>query len=168
MKIIKYLLQFLIRFIRQKIVLSTVATHNGEIYIGGTTKLSKFTHLGKNPNFNGLIVNGVGKLVIGDNFHSGTDCLIITSIHNYDFGTRVPYDDSHIEKTVIIGDNVWFGDRVTVIGKVTIGEGAIIQAGAVVISDVPYCAIVGGSPAIIFKYRDVEHYETLKNKHLFH
>jgi chloramphenicol O-acetyltransferase type B len=168
MKGIKFIVSWIIRWVRQRVALSRVASHHNEIFIGGITKLSKYTFLGKNPNFNGLVVNGIGDLVIGDNFHSGTDCLIITSIHNYNFGKRVPYDDTHIKKPVIIGDNVWFGDRVTVIGKVKIGEGAIIQAGAVVVCDVPNGAIAGGNPARVFKYRDMEHYNNLKTKKLFH
>ncbi len=165
---IKSFVYLLIRKIRQRIVLSQVASHQGEIFVGGHTRLSNNTHLGKNPSFNGMIINGLGRVVIGNNFHSGTEGLIITSIHNYDYGKKLPYDETHIEKPVVIQDNVWFGDRVTILGKVTIGEGAIVQAGAVVVKDVPPGAIVGGNPAQIFKYRDMDHYNELKNKKLYH
>ena len=164
----KKIIYFIIRLIRQRIVLMQVASHKGENFVGGPTTLSKNTFLGKNTNFNGMIVNGIGKVVIGDNFHSGTNCLIISSIHNYDFGKRIPYDDTHIEKPVIIHNNVWIGDRVTILGKVIIGEGAIIQAGAVVVKDVPPGAIVGGNPAEVFKFRNMEHYYELRSKNLFH
>lgn len=40
----------------------------------------------------------------------------------------------------------------------TIGEGAIIQAGSVVCMDIPAYAIAGGHPATPFKYRNIEHY----------
>jgi acetyltransferase-like isoleucine patch superfamily enzyme len=168
LKKMKSLIHFVIRKVREKIVLLQVASHKNEISVGGYTRLSRNTHLGKNPNFNGLVVNGIGKVVIGDNFHSGTGCLIITSIHNYDFGKKIPYDETHIEKPVTIMDNVWLGDKVTILGKVTIGEGAIVQAGAVVIKDVEAGAIVGGNPAKIFKYRDMDHYYKLKNEKMFH
>ena len=49
-----------------------------------------------------------------------------------------------------------------VLGGVTLGEGCIIQAGSVVVSDIPDCAIAGGHPAKVFKYRDIRHYEELK------
>jgi acetyltransferase-like isoleucine patch superfamily enzyme len=62
---------------------------------------------------------------------------------------------------------VWLGSRVTILGGVTIGEGAIIQAGAVVVSDIPKYAIAGGNPAKVFKYRDIEHYERLKAENRF-
>lgn len=54
------------------------------------------------------------------------------------------------------------------IGGVVIGEGAIIQAGSVVVSDVPDCAIAGGHPAKVFSYRNKEHYYQLKKEKRFH
>ena len=63
---------------------------------------------------------------------------------------------------------MWFGSRVTIVGNVTIGEGAIIAAGAVVCKDVPPLAIVGGNPAKIIGYRDEEHFNKLKNDGRFH
>lgn len=118
-------------------------------------------HFGNNCNFNGMTVAGEGKVTFGNNFHSGVECMIITQNHNYDDGTAIPYDDTYIKKEVIIEDNVWFGNRVIVVGNVIIGEGAIIAAGAVVSKDVPKYAIVGGNPAKVIKYRDIEHYRQL-------
>jgi acetyltransferase-like isoleucine patch superfamily enzyme len=80
----------------------------------------------------------------------------------------VPYDDTFSYKTIIIGDNVWFGNRVIVVGNINIGEGAILAAGSVVTHDVPPYAIVGGNPAVILKYRDINHYNELKNAGKFH
>lgn len=157
----------IIRSVRGYLVLRQVKSHQNEIFVGGYTRLTSQTTLGKNPNFNGMVVNGYGEVYFGDNFHSGVDCLIINSNHNYDYGNKIPYDDSHILKKVIINDNVWFGDRVIVLGGVEIGEGAIIQAGAVVVKNVPPGAIVGGNPAVVFKYRNMEHYYELKSKGLF-
>ncbi len=148
--------------------LKKVLQHQGELYIGGHTSLTKNTILGKNPSFNGMHILGSGQVTFGDNFHSGTGCEIITSNHNYDHGTKIPYDDTFINKDVIIGDNVWFGNRVTVLGGVTIGEGAIIQVSCLVHKDVPAFAIVGGNPAKIIKHRDIEHYKKLKSEKKFH
>ena len=50
----------------------------------------------------------------------------------------------------------------TVCGNINIGDGAIIAAGSVVVKDVPRCAIVGGNPAKVIKYRDVDHYDSLE------
>jgi acetyltransferase-like isoleucine patch superfamily enzyme len=63
---------------------------------------------------------------------------------------------------VVIEDFVWLGARVTILPGVRIGEGAIVQMGAVVTKDVPPYAVVGGSPAKILKYRDQARFEQLK------
>ncbi|MEW2474960.1 CatB-related O-acetyltransferase [Micromonospora gifhornensis] len=47
----------------------------------------------------------------------------------------------------LVGNDVWFGHRSTVMPGVRIGDGAIIAAGAVVTTDVPPYTIVGGNPA---------------------
>jgi len=93
---------------------------------------------------------------------------MITQIHNYDDGQAVPYDNTYIYKNISIEDNVWLGSRVIILAEARIGEGAIIQAGSVVVSDIPKYAIAGGHPAIVFKYRDIEHYENLKAQGRFH
>lgn len=48
---------------------------------------------------------------------------------------------------ITVGDRVWFGLGATVLGGVTIGEGAVVSAGAVVTKDVEPYTIVGGVPA---------------------
>jgi len=146
----------------------TVGSYHGPLTINGFTMLTKNTHLGRNTNFNGMTIQGGGRVDIGNNFHSGENILIITQIHNYDEGTAIPYDSSYIMKGVTIGDNVWIGTRAILLGGITIGEGAIIQAGAVVVSDIPKCAIAGGNPAKVFKYRDIEHYNQLRNEQKYH
>lgn len=136
--------------------------------VNGFTSVTNNTHLGKNCNFNGMIMTGSGKVVIGDNFHSGTQCRVITSFHNYDTDDEIPYGSESIHKSVVIEDNVWVGDRVLILGGVTLGEGCIIQAGSTVCKDVPKYAIAGGHPAVVFKYRDIEHYNELKQLKRFH
>ncbi len=131
------------------------------------TRLSSNTYIGKNCSFNGLKVYGDGKLIIGDNFHSGVDISIITQNHNFE-GDELPYDSTWILKDVIIEDNVWIGSHVRILGGIKIGEGAIIQAGSVVVKDIPKHAIAGGHPAEVFAYRDKEHYEKLKTLRKFH
>ena len=52
---------------------------------------------------------------------------------------------------VIIGNNVWIGDKATVLPGVSIGDGAIIGANSVVTKDVPAFSVVAGNPAKIIK-----------------
>lgn len=125
------------------------------------TRLTSNTWLGRNTHFNGLIIYGKGKVTIGDNFHSGRNCVIRTETHNWR-GDKLPYDETYIVEDVTIGDNVWLGEGVTILPGVTIGEGAIIQTGSVVIRDIPALAIAGGHPCIQFSQRPAEHYYALK------
>ncbi|MGY3060277.1 virginiamycin A acetyltransferase [Streptomyces sp. TE3672] len=53
----------------------------------------------------------------------------------------------------VVGNDVWFGHRVTVMPGVRIGDGAIIAAGAVVTGDVAPYTIVGGNPARLIRQR---------------
>lgn len=64
------------------------------------------------------------------------------------------FDDS-IPKTTI-GHDVWIGLNVIIPGGVSIGTGAIIAAGSVVVKEVPPYAIVGGNPAKLIRYRFTE------------
>lgn len=53
----------------------------------------------------------------------------------------------------MIGNDVWIGDNVTILGGNIIGDGAVVATGAIVTKDVPPYAIVAGNPARIIKYR---------------
>jgi acetyltransferase-like isoleucine patch superfamily enzyme len=130
-------------------------------------KATKNTYIGECSNFNGMTIQGRGKVTIGSYFHSGQDIHIITDVHHYE-GEQIPYDAADVVKEVVIGDFVWIGSHVIILGGVSIGEGAIIQAGAVVVNDIPPCAIAGGNPAKVFKYRDIEHFQKLKEEKKFH
>lgn len=144
------------------LALLVVKEHGKGICVNYRSRFTSNTEIKNNCHFNGMEISGKGHVVIGNNFHSGKDCMMLTSFHNYDNGKALPYDKTSIDKNIFIGDNVWLGARVILLGGVTIGEGAIIQAGSVVTGDIPQCAIAGGHPAKVFKYRDKEHYEKLK------
>ena len=150
-------------FYTAKVRKQAKAVGNG-LRVNNKTTVSSTTILGDNVNFNGMKIIGGGNVTIGNNFHSGNDCLMISQNHNYDKGKAIPYDDTYIFKDIVVDDNVWLGDRVIILGGVHIGEGAIIQAGSVVVKDIPPLSIAGGHPAIPFKKRDVEHYNNLKKE----
>lgn len=62
---------------------------------------------------------------------------------------------SHVEEVghTRLGNDVWVGARAMILDGVTVHDGAVIAAGAVVTRDVPAYAIVGGVPARVLKYR---------------
>ncbi len=110
--------------------------------------------------------SGDGLLYIGKGTIISRNVEIWTSEHNYDSKDlkKLPYDDRIFNKTVTIGDYVWIGTRVIILAGVTIGDGAVIGAGSIVTKDIPACAVVGGNPAKIIKYRDIDVYQKLKMK----
>jgi len=61
-------------------------------------------------------------------------------------------DWSHVKMMpVIIKDKVWLGAKVIVLKGVTIGEGAVVGAGSVVVNDVPPWTLVAGNPARVIR-----------------
>lgn len=134
----------------------TSARGKGEFVIG------KGSHL-KSDSY----IEYMGGVRIGDYFHTGRGLTIFTANHDYDRSDNIPYGDDTIIKEVVIGNWVWCGANVTIVPGVHIGDGAVIGSGAVVTKNVPECAVVGGNPARIIKYRDKEHFYQLKTEKKF-
>lgn len=84
-----------------------------------------------------------GGIDIGDGSLIGHNAVITTLNHDMLPSRRA---DMHPAR-VVIGRGVWFGANVTVLPGVSIGDGAVIGAGAVVTKDVPARAVVVGVPA---------------------
>ena len=78
---------------------------------------------------------------------------LFSSIRNGTKSSWVQKDMPHTAVDVKIGNDVWVGYRVIIPSNVTIGDGAVIAAGAVVTKDVPPYAVVGGVPAKVLRYR---------------
>ena len=110
-------------------------------------------YLGKKVfiNFNCCILD-VSEVKIGDNVFIGPNVQIYTASHPMDSKSRnslLVY-----AKPINIGDNVWIGGSAVICPGVTIGKGAVIAAGAVVVKDVPANVMVAGNPAVIKKKID--------------
>ena len=84
---------------------------------------------------------------IGDDVLIGPQTIIATLNHDPDPEKR----GGMFAKSVKIGNMAWLGARVTICPGVTIGDGAIVAAGAVVTKDVPPRTVVAGVPAKIIK-----------------
>lgn len=91
-----------------------------------------------------------GGITIGNGVFIGPKVNLITLNHDLDPANR----SATIAKPIVIKDNVWIGINETILQGVTIGENAVIGAGAVVTKDVPPNAVVGGNPAKIIKTID--------------
>lgn len=94
----------------------------------------------------GAILDARNGLTIGANVNMSSNVSIYTLQHNH----RSPRFDCEFpgrRMSVEIGDRAWIGSNVTVLPGVTIGEGAVVCAGAVVTKDVEPYAVVAGIPA---------------------
>ena len=95
-----------------------------------------------------------GPVTIGKDVMMGPEVIIYTSGHEYSRkDLTIREQGGGLVKQVIIGNDVWIGRRVIIMPGVTIGNGCVIGAGAVVTHDVPDWCVVGGVPAKIIKER---------------
>ena len=97
----------------------------------------------------------VNKIVIGKGFLSGKWVTISDNNHGentWDELHKEPLYRTVISKgPIIIGDNVWVGEKATIVSGVKIGDGAVIAANSVVTKDVPAYSVVAGVPAKVIK-----------------
>ncbi|MBF0421576.1 MAG: acyltransferase [Magnetococcales bacterium] len=103
-------------------------------------------------NYN-VMLNGRGGLVIGDDFTSGPNVTIWTAEHLFRDPSRKVLEQGEIEKPVFIGNDVWCGTGSIILPGVTIADGTIVAAGAVVHRNTEPYSIVGGVPAKVIGYR---------------
>lgn len=125
---------------------------NEDVTICGSRSITGGSHWGFGK---GCRIFSSGGLTIGNHVMIAGYVTIITSNHRYD--TQFSDEDNYDElEPVIIKDDVWIGERAIILPGVTVGQGAIVGAGAIVTKDVPDYAVVGGNPARILKYRTVQ------------
>lgn len=113
-----------------------------------TTDCGLNTHLGADVFINaGCRFQDQGGIHIGDRALIGHNCVIATLNHNMDRARRA----NVLPAPVRIGADAWLGSNVTVLPGVTIGEDAVVAAGAVVTRDVAPRTVVGGVPAKLIR-----------------
>lgn len=98
------------------------------------------------------IIGSTAEVVIGKDVMMGPEVLIYTSNHGMETGTPMRLQPLKCAP-VHIGNDVWIGARCIILPGVTIGDGAVLAAAAVVTENVPANAIVGGVPARVLRYR---------------
>lgn len=92
----------------------------------------------------------------GKNYHNVTmsAAKVFESLHK-------GYNDHGEHGSVIIQNDVWIGNKVTIMGGVIIHNGAVVAANSHVVKDVPPYAIVGGNPAKVIGYRLKKYYSAI-------
>lgn len=125
---------------RVKIAVWGREPNTGEIQIGDYVLISP-----------GVRISASDKIIIGDN------TMIANGVYISDSDWHDIYDRTRRGDQVtpvIIKNNVWLGDRCTVLKGVTIGENSVVAANAVVAKDVPDNVVVAGNPAKVVKTLD--------------
>jgi acetyltransferase-like isoleucine patch superfamily enzyme len=120
------------------------------IWPGASMKVS----IGKGSVINhGCLLYTTGGLVIGENVSISAGAWLVTGTHDMNDPL---FPDRYMP--IAIGNYAWIGTRATILAGVTIGEGAVIMAGAVVTRDVPPYAVVGGIPARFISQRTQQNF----------
>lgn len=115
---------------------------------GGSIRIARRVWLGPY-----VVVYGHGGVEIGEQTLVSMHCAILSSNHGVPPMGRLIRDTADELRPTKIGRDVWIGANAVVLGGVTIGDGAVIAAGAVVNRDVEAGVVVGGVPARLIKRR---------------
>ncbi len=123
----------------QHVQMAGVRTSGRKVAIGSGTVINY-----------GCLLYTTGGIVIGDQVSISAGVWLVTGTHDIN---HPQFIDSY--KPIVIGNYAWIGMRATILGGVTIGEGAVVMAGAMVTRDVPPYAVVGGIPAKVVGNREL-------------
>ncbi len=138
---------------------------NGSVFSGA---MGYGSYMGDHSNINGRVgrfTSIAGNVNVVNGFHpTDTYVAMHPSFYSDVCSVNIPprgktgfvehrYADPEKKHAVVIGNDVWIGWGATLIAGVTVGDGAVIAAGAVVTKDVPPYTVVGGVPARPIKKR---------------
>lgn len=113
---------------------------NPEMILGNNISIGEYSH-----------ITCARRIAIGDGLLTGRFVLITDNGHGQNSAKELETNPLLRQISspgpVIIGNNVWIGDKVTILPNVTIGDGAVIAANTVVTKDIPPYCIAAGCPA---------------------
>lgn len=139
---------------------------NSVLYYGSEIRAPWMLMIGKGSvvGDNSILDARCGGIYIGENVNIASNVSLWTGGHDY----NDPYFRSMKTNRgpIYIKNRVWIGPNVTILHSVTIGEGAVIAAGAVVTKDIPPFTICGGIPAKVLAQRSIDLRYTLGGTYL--
>lgn len=137
------------------------------VYIGSRVQLTAWEKIGDSLYCPEIIlgdnvsigdesqVTAINKIIIGNGVLTGKKVLITDNAHGQFNDVDIckqPLDRVMFSKgPVVIKDNVWIGEKATILAGVTVGTGCVIGANSVVTKDIPDFCMVAGTPAKIIK-----------------
>jgi len=121
---------------------SKIRCHEGEVSIGDKTVLGQE-----------CTISAYQHVSIGEQCILADRVMLIDFDHNVAETERPIRAQGIYKRDTRVGSNVWIGHAAQILRGVTVGDNAIIGAGAVVTKDVPANAVVGGVPARVLRMR---------------
>jgi acetyltransferase-like isoleucine patch superfamily enzyme len=136
-----------------------IVENQGKMYLGERVKL-RGVHVpielatmssGKLTIGNNVAINSGASICAQDSVVIGNNCGIgnYSLIMDTDFHQVGDFNKMSEPSPICIEDDVWLAAHVIVLKGVTIGKGAVVSAGSVVVTDIPPYTLVGGVPARI-------------------
>lgn len=120
-------------------------TFNPEIILGDNCSIGEDSH-----------ITAINSIRLGNNVRLGKKILITDNAHGASSAELLDiapnYRPLFSKGAVIIDDNVWIGEKASIMPGVHVGKGVIIAANSVVTHDIPAYSVVAGTPAKIVKY----------------
>jgi galactoside O-acetyltransferase len=142
------------------VIAGTINLQRGQMKIGDRVMINEGTtfYCTDNITIGNDVMFSWGCTIVDSNMHS-TDsrerlkdtATAREKIENHTMGQDMNWSVIKCAP-IVIKDKAWIGFHSIIMKGVTIGEGAIVGAGSVVVKDVPDYAVVGGNPAQIIKY----------------
>lgn len=116
------------------------------LYARGEIRLGK--HFGIN-RYSRIVAHE--SIVIGDHVTIGQGVAILDHDHRYEMLDDDLQLDGYVTAPIRMGNNIWIGDKCTILKGVTVGDNVVIGANTLVHKDVPSNVVVGGVPFRILK-----------------
>ncbi len=110
-----------------------------KLHVGDRVSMAPFVHIWAD-----------GGLYIGNRVMIGSHAAVTSLTHDY---KAIRMQDTVVRRPIIIEDDVWVGTHAVIMPGVTIGQGAVIGAGAVVTKDVEPMSVIVGVPGELLKMR---------------
>lgn len=139
-------------WIRNRLVEAFADACGRQVRVKSNAEVSPYIRIGDRSELGTRCVIQSG-VVIGDDVIMGPDVKIFSRNHRFEDIGQPVRDQGKKQDPVTIGNDVWIGANVVVLPGVTIGNHAVLAAGAIVTRDVPEWTIVGGNPARVIRDR---------------
>jgi galactoside O-acetyltransferase len=110
--------------------------NDGAIVIGDNMSMNTNVQIGASS----------GQITIGSNVLIGPNVVLRAADHGIAMGAPIRFQP-HVGGVIVVEDDVWIGANAVILRDVTLGQGCVVAAGAVVTKNVEPYAVVGGVPA---------------------